>query len=347
MPRQNKFRAVAPGGVQLGSFATAEDAARAYDTKVRANNGLVVNFPRPGTAELQAVRRQTAASVLRWARQASRNLNHANVRQNVADEYKGVRYAATKRIFTASVRSMRKVRLIGAFATAEEAARAYDAEMREQGRLVVNFPRPGTAEVQAVRGESDSYTLLLERHRSTLVEAPQAGASPAQATPRSGAAAVTERERASEALSAHAVPVWGGVKRRRTSRAAPDVPLVPAVKAMPATPAKPAAFAAPFGSTGDELSTFLRSISPPLAGVDAAVAAARAAGLTMQHMRCAAEKIKRPAFPYKATLDFLSAERQLRPAERRRPVRASARAAVAELKAAKDDSAWRCVCVRR
>ena len=64
---------------------------------------------------------------------------------------------------------------------------------------------------------------------------------------------------------------------------------------------------------GDELSAFLRSIAPPLADVDAAVATARSCGLTMAHLRCAAEKIKRPEFA-KSTVDFLGASLRLQSA---------------------------------
>ena len=48
---------------------------------------------------------------------------------------------------------------LGRFAAAEEAARAYDDAIRKAGRRVVNFPRPGTNEVQAVKGEEDKTTL--------------------------------------------------------------------------------------------------------------------------------------------------------------------------------------------
>ena len=51
---------------------------------------------------------------------------------------------------------------LGRFCTAEEAARAYDDAVRKAGRRVVNFPRPGTDEVQAVKGEREEVTL--KRH---------------------------------------------------------------------------------------------------------------------------------------------------------------------------------------
>ena len=71
-----------------------------------------------------------------------------------------------------------------------------------------------------------------------------------------------------------------------------------------APPAKRAAVT-PGNAAGDELTTFLRAISPPLSGLDAALAAARCSGVTMAHLRCAAEKMAtRPEFA-KSMVDFL------------------------------------------
>lgn len=202
--------------------------------------------------------------------------------------------------------------------------------MRKLGQRVVNFPLPGTGEVQAIPRQSDIFALQR-------------------------AARAAKRGRAPDARPAHAMPVWGSgavrsvhePKRHRMSSAVLEAPLAPAATALPATPAglrapvsrlafsppetvplplssaegaadateltppkfvaAVAAAADPSGSTSGELTAFLRGISPPLASADAAVAAARAAGLTMQHLRCAAEKIKRPEFAYKPTLDFLGA----------------------------------------
>jgi hypothetical protein len=76
-----------------------------------------------------------------------------------------------------------------------------------------------------------------------------------------------------------------------------DAGLAPPPTFTPAPPAAP---------PGGELAAFLRGISPPLAGLDASLAAARSSGMTMAHLRCAAEKItQRPEF-CKSTIDFLS-----------------------------------------
>ena len=48
---------------------------------------------------------------------------------------------------------------LGTFASALEAAFAYDEAVRVRGGLCVNFPRRGTDEIHAVKGEADEITL--------------------------------------------------------------------------------------------------------------------------------------------------------------------------------------------
>ena len=70
--------------------------------------------------------------------------------------FKGVHVNATARstaVFQAELQHMGSKTKLGSFCTAEEAARAYDDAVRKAGRRVVNFPRSGTSEVQAVKGE--------------------------------------------------------------------------------------------------------------------------------------------------------------------------------------------------
>jgi hypothetical protein len=93
------------------------------------------------------------------------------------DAFKGVVFKATARppaVFEAGCRIDCVQTNLGRFCTAEEAARAYDDALRKAGRRVVNFPRPGTDEVQAVRGEEERVTLL--RHAGMLL--PRSGPLP-------------------------------------------------------------------------------------------------------------------------------------------------------------------------
>ena len=72
-----------------------------------------------------------------------------------APDYKGVHVDATARtaaVFAATLMDGGVQLQLDRFCTAEEAARAYDDAARKAARRVVNFPRPDTDEVQAVKG---------------------------------------------------------------------------------------------------------------------------------------------------------------------------------------------------
>jgi hypothetical protein len=136
------------GSRSLGSFCTAVEAARAYDAAARARGRLVVNFPRTGSDEKQAVLRRTAGR--RAVLYADVSRGHAAARQ-----YKGVQFEATRTAgqqYRVELRSGGVHVYLGGFATALDAARAYDKHARSLGRLQLNFPNPGTAEAQATRG---------------------------------------------------------------------------------------------------------------------------------------------------------------------------------------------------
>jgi len=72
--------------------------------------------------------------------------------------FKGVRFDRGR--FRAQVTVGGKLIHLEVWDTAEEAARAYDDAVRKAGGRVVNFPRAGTLEVQAVKGEEERITLL-------------------------------------------------------------------------------------------------------------------------------------------------------------------------------------------
>jgi hypothetical protein len=131
----------------LGSFCTAVKAARAYDAAARAHGILTVNFPRAGSEE-QAVH----------GRQAILDAVHVSQGLAAAQQYKGVTFAkkgAPGRQYRVQLCSKGVHVLLGGFATALDAARAFDERARSLGRLQLNFPKPGTAETQAVRGVAD------------------------------------------------------------------------------------------------------------------------------------------------------------------------------------------------
>jgi hypothetical protein len=131
-----------------GNFCTAVEAARAYDDAARVHGRLVVNFPRAGTEEVQAVPGQLAGQrAVMTAAAVSRG--HA-----MAQQYKGVGFGAHSTVgkqYYAQFCFKGVPRRLGGFATALKAARAFDEHARTLGKVQLNFPRPGTAETQAVR----------------------------------------------------------------------------------------------------------------------------------------------------------------------------------------------------
>ncbi len=98
--------------------------------------------------------------------------------------YKGVSVDANVRtaaVFAVHFTDVGVQLRLGSFCTAEEAARAYDDAARKADRRVVNFPRPRTNEVQAVKGEMDAVTLA--RHAAVQQAASGAGAANAVMPP--------------------------------------------------------------------------------------------------------------------------------------------------------------------
>ncbi len=215
--------------VSVGYFCIGQEvaAARAFDAAVRADGGTVVNFPRAGTAETQAVfqpKHKTtharapqvrgmpasaeaasrgppggaasraavpagggsavllgigerdrkrprvaessagaapattgAAPAAGAVRSADCGAPASNTRPAGAPRLKGVswhaklgRWQVSRRDPTAAV-----MRHIGFFPRGQElaAARAYDDAVRAAGGMVVNFPRPDTAETKAEPGQ--------------------------------------------------------------------------------------------------------------------------------------------------------------------------------------------------
>jgi len=146
--------------VTLAACDTAKEAAHAHDDAVRKTGGRVVNFPRAGTDELQAVKGEDERITLRNAGEGLPR--RTGPPPTLKKHFKGVtiqQNITTAAVYTARTRIQADSIYLGCFCTEEEAARAYDDAMRKAGRLVVNFPRAGTNEVQAVQGEKDRVTL--------------------------------------------------------------------------------------------------------------------------------------------------------------------------------------------
>jgi hypothetical protein len=126
-------------------------------------------------------------------------------------------------VFEASCSVRGDLTFLGHFCTAEEAARAYDDAVRKTGRRVVNFPRPGTDEVQAVKGECHGITVA--RHAAAQAAG---GAGAAGTTTPSGMASPPSKRRAAapppSELPRKRVPLRG-VKSPDAVK--PEVPAAP------------------------------------------------------------------------------------------------------------------------
>jgi hypothetical protein len=260
------------------SFVTsgkAADAARAYDDIVRAHfpRPHVVNFPRPGTDEVQAVRkhadaatprpaaRQPRAAARRGSRAVKLTANahaaragrgaappapapaarekraaaaqhaatapHGGAEQQLhrrdaaaapTKQYKGITRVATGMFRAQCCVNANNVSL-GFHDTAEAAARAYDAAVRAQGRRVVNFPRAGTDEVQAVANQIDHVTLQLAQQQSSQrAAAKPARMGPASRHPPSARAKTAQRAGGSNAAGAAQPPAPPLARGRYTVR---------------------------------------------------------------------------------------------------------------------------------
>ena len=140
------------------------------------------------------------------------------------------------------------------FVDAESAALAYDAQMRILFRRVVNFPRPGTREVQAVKGLSDAKTL------ARLGELASASASD------------------EEQEDAHPPPPRAPATGGDAAAASP-----------PASHKRPRSASPPSLPTFRDAAAFLRDgIAPPLHCLDAALTALPASDIELRHLASAA-----------------------------------------------------------
>lgn len=146
---------LAPATIPPTQVVTPTPSAEADGSLLEVSAGIAVDSvfrgsALPGTNKND---KDNTASLLQ-ARQASARLESDT---NVALKFKGVRYSSKARLRFVAFGPADKY--LGTFATAQEAALAYDVSARNAGRLAVNFPRPGTDEVQAIRGKPNVFAL--------------------------------------------------------------------------------------------------------------------------------------------------------------------------------------------
>ena len=115
---------------RLGRFESELAAAEAHDAKARELVGheIPVNFPRHGYAETQAVKG----------------------RQRTTGRYVGVSFNKRSSKWVAKIYHDGHKQQLGTFATADEAAKAWDEAATGYGRTDLNFPRAPAAAAAAV-----------------------------------------------------------------------------------------------------------------------------------------------------------------------------------------------------
>ncbi len=298
------------GLVHLGRFDDVLEAARAYDDAARRHGILAVNFPRPGTREVQAVagRRMPARLFEQRPKLAAP--------QRTAQQYLGVAVRSSR--FEARLREFHG----GMHDTAEAAARTVDEELRRRNQLhKLNFPATAAERAAKARGQPAApQAAPAPRQRKRTLE-PESAAAPTRAakTPRAqpamaGAAAAArsgpglatavapaasdddmdaaameepeEEEVAAKGSGAATLLPIAPAAAKEPAAALPTAAptaapmLAPPAAALPA-PAPPAAAA---DSKLAAVAAFLRGIQPPLEQLDAALAALPGSGVTMARL---------------------------------------------------------------
>ena len=359
-PRLNgDFHAVlyVPGakkGISCGTFATAEEAADAYDDAVRKAGGKVVNTPlhpdEVRAVSWRGMRKEKCAAELAPAPAAARDAPAAEpnkrkrgrprkvIREDGAAAAVAADDATPAQLAAAAAAQFRGVtaisggggffawlsycntdgglmrRMLGAFGTAEEAARAVDAAARRHSQLEqLNFPTPEELARMGRQTRSSPHQQtgrLAERKtleddgvdeddeeededdwqpRSTPRSTPR---GTPRGTPRRRVQSPGQARRDADALAAPEqvespraeVPEAPAAPTPTPSQSQPVTPDPLALVVIEA-PAPEAPLPPQQQQPKDEVVAFLRGIAPPLRCLDAAVAAAPGSGVTMRQLR--------------------------------------------------------------
>ena len=165
-PEAKPYKAeVRRGGtkVHLGQFATAEEAALCYARSPEAQAAVAVAAAAPAPPPM------TAEEALRQAEAEGLTLLRA---ESNSSGYKGVSWhkRPEAKPYKAEVRRGGKLVLLGAFATAEEAALCYaripEAQVAVAAAAAPSAPPPPTAEEALRQAEAEGLTLLRSESNS-------------------------------------------------------------------------------------------------------------------------------------------------------------------------------------
>ncbi len=297
------------GLVHLGRFDDVLEAARAYDAAARRHGILAVNFPRPGTREVQAVRGHGQKPALFFQGQQQQT----TAQQRTAQQYLGVTLRRGGS-FEARLRDFYG----GMHRTAEAAAHAVDEELRRRNQLhKLNFPATAAERAAKARGrpaeaQATPAARVLKRAHEPESAAPTRAAKKPRTQPAAAGAAAAAR--GGPGLASAVAPAASDHDMKAAATEEPEeefaaedraaavpLPVAPAAVKQPASAlpmaaptaapvlAPPAAAPAPPAAMNDNLAAvaaFLRGIHPPLVQLDAALAALPGSGMSMAHLAC-------------------------------------------------------------
>jgi hypothetical protein len=289
MPGRQRYTAhIFQGGhqVHLGSFSTALEAARAYDTAAREHEVPGLNFPRVGTAEVRAVWQSLPGMNGYYVMEQPQQPPQPQPASGAAAaqpqrRYKGVSPLHGRWQARARYHAYGEQHRLGLFDNPADAARAYDAAVRRHGLLLVNFPRPGTAELQAHPGYS---------HKATAATQPCArvAKAPTHLPAAGGARGGGTNQRHTSADPSHAAPRRAAQRKRPRSPSPEEEEEEEEEEVAEAPAAPPRAAPVDDAAAVAAVASFLRAMTPPLSCLNASLAALPGSGMSMAHLEAIA-----------------------------------------------------------